>query len=93
MAVDAANGLRHRNANNAWREILIALRSLLLATELKEEMKWGFPPIPGKNAASSPKSHCTCFFKGAAMQDPEASYTRRVPTRYARYLKFQNSTK
>ena len=80
---------------HAWREPLIALRSLLLATELKEEMKWGFPTytLAGKNVAqlATLKSHCTLsFFKGAAMQDPEGKLHAPGPnSRYARYLKFQ----
>ena len=80
---------------HAWREILIALRSLLLATELKEEMKWGFPTytLAGKNVPqlAALKSHCTLsFFKGAAMQDPEGKLHAPGPnSRYARYLKFQ----
>lgn len=60
-----------------WTAVLEALRALALASGLVEEMKWGFPcyTLEGKNVLMvvAFKEHCALqFFKGAALDDPDA---------------------
>jgi len=58
-----------------WKEVLAALRSILLETDLTEEAKWGQPCYTdkGKNILllSALKDYCAIsFFKGALLKDP-----------------------
>jgi uncharacterized protein YdeI (YjbR/CyaY-like superfamily) len=77
-----------------WTKPLEALRALVLAAGLEEEMKWGSPcyTLGGKNVVmiSSFKAFCALqFFKGAALEDPEGLLVTPGPnSRFARYLKF-----
>ena len=61
---------------NSWREELIALRQIILKTELKEEYKWSQPcyTLKGKNIliATAFKDYaCISFFKGSLLKDPK----------------------
>lgn len=58
-----------------WRDEIQKLRSILLASGLDEELKWGKPcfSFEGKNVAIIQpfKAHCCLmFFKGALLEDP-----------------------
>lgn len=60
---------------NTWKKELAALRSILLESGLKEEVKWSHPCYTwnGKNIVllRANKEHCVMgFFKGALMKDP-----------------------
>ena len=66
---------------NFWREELIALRKMIMKTELKEEYKWSQPcyTLNGKNIliASAFKDYaCISFFKGSLINDPENLLTK-----------------
>ncbi len=80
-----------------WAKPLVALRALLNATELVEEMKWGSPTysVDGKNVVmlTSFKEFCALsFFKGAAMKDDEGLLEAPGPnSHHARFLKFQSA--
>lgn len=59
-----------------WRDELLALRAILLATPLVEEFKWRAPcyTFEGRNVAiiGALKDRCVLsFFKGALMLDPD----------------------
>ena len=59
-----------------WHDVLVALRALLVDTELVEEMKWGQPcyTIDGKNVVMIAAFLDRCslgFFQGAALDDPD----------------------
>lgn len=59
---------------NKWRELLLNIRTLMLASGLTEERKWGVPcyTYEGKNVViiSALKESCSmAFFKGALLQD------------------------
>ena len=75
-----------------WSEPLRALREILHATELVEEVKWGCPcyTLEGKNVLmiSALKERCVLsFFKGAAIEDPDDLLERPGPnTRTARVV-------
>lgn len=61
---------------NSWRDELVLLRSILLETQLKEELKWSNPcyTLDGKNIVmlAAFKDHCSlAFFKGALLEDPD----------------------
>jgi uncharacterized protein YdeI (YjbR/CyaY-like superfamily) len=77
-----------------WTKPLEALRALVLATGLEEEMKWGSPcyTLGGKNVVmiGSFKEFCALqFFKGAALEDEEGLLVSPGPnSRFGRYLKF-----
>ena len=77
-----------------WTEPLEALRALVRAAGLEEEMKWGSPcyTLQGKNVVmiASLKDFCALsFLKGAALEDPEGLLVSPGPnSRFARYLKF-----
>jgi uncharacterized protein YdeI (YjbR/CyaY-like superfamily) len=77
-----------------WTDALVALRQMLLETELEEEMKWGVPcyTLDGKNVLMMTSFRRGCalsFFKGAAFDDPEGLLTKPGPnSRYARLLEF-----
>ena len=79
-----------------WTDALVALRGLLLDTELEEAMKWGSPTYAwnGKNVLMlvSRADHCSLsFFKGAGLDDPEGVLESPGPnSRFARYLKFDS---
>ncbi len=59
---------------NNWRELLLNIRALMLASGLDEERKWGVPcyTYEGRNVViiSALKEYCSiAFFKGALLQD------------------------
>ncbi|RME22308.1 MAG: hypothetical protein D6798_16115 [Deltaproteobacteria bacterium] len=59
-----------------WTEPLVALRALLLETELREEMKWGSPcyTLDGRNVVMLTAFQdfcCLAFFKGALLTDED----------------------
>jgi len=61
---------------HAWRDILIALRGLILETGLQEEYKWSQPCYTwqGKNVliVTAFKNYAAlAFFKGALLDDPK----------------------
>lgn len=63
-----------------WHDELDILRTLLLETELEEELKWGMPCYTsnGKNilVLSAFKEYAALnFFKGALMKDPQGILT------------------
>lgn len=77
-----------------WKPVLMALRELVLASGLKEEVKWGSPcyTLAGKNVVmvSAFKEHCALlFFKGAALVDETGVLESPGPSsRFARCVKF-----
>ncbi len=77
-----------------WTDALVALRALLRASELNEEMKWGSPcyTLGGKNVVmlSSFKDYCALsFFKGALLDDERGVLERPGSnSNAARLLKF-----
>jgi uncharacterized protein YdeI (YjbR/CyaY-like superfamily) len=79
-----------------WTDALVALRAMLLATGLVEEMKWGSPcyTLDGKNVvllASFRESCALSFFKGAALTDDDGMLESPGPnSRFGRYLKFRS---
>ncbi len=79
-----------------WTSALKALRTLVLASGLTEEMKWGSPcyTLGGKNVVMIVSFRESCglsFFKGAALQDDEGLLESAGPnSRFARFLKFRS---
>lgn len=79
-----------------WTAPLEALRELLLASGLEEQMKWGSPcyMVNGKNVIMmvAMKECCALsFFKGAALTDDEGVLEAPGPnSRFGRYLKFRS---
>ena len=80
-----------------WTEPLQALRALLLATELTEEMKWGSPcyTLGGENVAmlTAFKERCALsFFQGALLSDAEGLLQAPGPnSRSVRLLPFTSA--
>jgi uncharacterized protein YdeI (YjbR/CyaY-like superfamily) len=80
-----------------WTDPLKALRALVLASGLTEEMKWGSPcyTLGGRNVVmiGSFKECCALqFFKGAALVGDEGLLESPGPnSRFGRYLKFRSS--
>lgn len=78
-----------------WTEPLLALRELVNASELTEEMKWGSPcyTLDGKNVLMLVSTRRFCalsFLRGAALDDPAAILEKPGPnSRYARYARFE----
>jgi len=79
-----------------WTEPLVALRALLLASGLVEEMKWGSPcyTLDGKNVVMLTSLRRCCalsFFKGVALDDDDGLLTRPGPnSRFMRLLEFRS---
>ena len=77
-----------------WQEELQILRGIILACELKEELKWSCPCYTheGKNVLmmSALKDSATIsFFKGSLLKDPEKILIKPGSnSQAARYLKF-----
>jgi uncharacterized protein YdeI (YjbR/CyaY-like superfamily) len=77
-----------------WREEVKKLRSILLESELTEELKWGGPcyTFQGKNVViiNGLKESCAlAFFKGALLKDVHGVLTRPGQhTQSARWFKF-----
>jgi uncharacterized protein YdeI (YjbR/CyaY-like superfamily) len=77
-----------------WKEELKKLRSILLDSELVEELKWGGPcyTFQGKNAViiNGLKESCAlAFFKGALLKDVHGVLTRPGQhTQSTRWFKF-----
>lgn len=78
----------------AWREEMQALRALLLASPLEEDLKWGKPcyTFEGRNVlVLAPfKEYCALIlFKGALMQDPKGILVRPTEnTQAGRQIRF-----
>ncbi len=83
----------HCKVNN-WREVLVALRNILLSTSLKEEIKWSMPcyTYQGRNVVMlcAFKDYAALsFFNGALLNDPKGLLHK--PGDYsqaARYMRF-----
>lgn len=79
-----------------WSAPMVALRKLVRATELVEEMKWGHPcyTLDGKNVVmfAAFKDFCALqFFQGAALTDDDGLLVSPGPnSRFARYLRFHS---
>lgn len=79
---------------NTWRTELTALRSILLQTQLKEEIKWSMPcyTLNGKNVVmiSAFREYCALsFFKGALLKDPHGLLSKPGEnSRIARVMRF-----
>jgi uncharacterized protein YdeI (YjbR/CyaY-like superfamily) len=79
-----------------WTGELVALRTMLRATELSEEMKWGSPcyTLNGKNVVMIAAFREACalsFFKGAALVDDDGILEAAGPnSRIARLVKFRS---
>lgn len=61
---------------NTWKEELHLLRSIILNSELHEELKWGCPcyTFDGKNVlmlSAQKESATISFFKGSLIKDPD----------------------
>ena len=80
-----------------WTEALVALRALLLASGLTEEMKWGSPcyTLHGENVVMLASFNDFCalsFFKGALLADVDEVLERPGPhTRTARRLEITSA--
>lgn len=80
-----------------WTDILKKLRSLLRASGLKEEMKWGSPCYTwnGKNVVMVASLNDACalsFFKGALLQaDAEVLESPGPNSHHGRYVKFRST--
>ncbi len=80
-----------------WTPPLEALREILLASELTEDIKWGSPcyTFEGKNVVlmASFKEFCSLnFFKGVLLRDDEGVLEPAGPnTRSARLFKFTSA--
>lgn len=81
---------------HTWAAELAALRAILLATELTEEMKWGSPcyTLDGGNVAMLGALRDCCsvsFFKGSLLADPEGALEAPGPnSQAARLLRFRS---
>lgn len=80
-----------------WIPALHALRALLQAAGLTEEMKWGSPcyTLAGKNVAMlvSVRDYCALqFFKGAGLEDPAGLLESPGPnSQFGRLLKVRSA--
>jgi uncharacterized protein YdeI (YjbR/CyaY-like superfamily) len=78
-----------------WSSVLTALRTILRATELQEDCKWGAPiyTLAGKNvlSLSAFNAHVRIgFFKGALLADPENLLERPGPNSHvSRDMRFK----
>lgn len=85
------------NDANLWKEILPALRQVVLARGLTEDWKWGTPcySLSGKNVVmiSAFKAYCcVSFFKGALLKDEEGVLSKPGEnTQAVRILKFTHA--
>jgi uncharacterized protein YdeI (YjbR/CyaY-like superfamily) len=78
---------------NTWREVLEALRQVVLETGLKEEIKWGVPVYThkGKNivTVSAWKAYaCIGFFKGVLLTDHHRVLQQRGNLQSDRLVQF-----
>jgi uncharacterized protein YdeI (YjbR/CyaY-like superfamily) len=80
-----------------WKEEMLALRSILLETELVEEFKWGAPcyTYNDKNIliiAPFKEYFALGFFNGANLTDPKGLLVKPGEhTRYGRQLRLENT--
>jgi uncharacterized protein YdeI (YjbR/CyaY-like superfamily) len=80
-----------------WTGALVALRALVRATELVEEMKWGSPcyTLDGKNVVMivSFREHCSLsFLKGALLVDDDGVLESAGPnSRFVRMVKVRSA--
>ena len=77
-----------------WRDVVEAIRPLLLEAGLDETVKWGQPCYTdqGKNIAIvgwMKGSAILSFFKGALLTDPGGRFEQAGSVREARYLPYQ----
>ncbi len=81
---------------NQWREILVALREVLLQSELNEEIKWHCPcyTYQGGNVlmlSALKQAAVVSFFKGVLLDDPKSLLqSPGENSRHARYFKFDS---
>ncbi|WP_230467378.1 YdeI/OmpD-associated family protein [Lujinxingia vulgaris] len=79
-----------------WAEGLRALREVVRATELEEQLKWGSPcySLEGQNVAmigAYRDNFVLSLLKGAALPDPAKILEKPGPnTRYARVVRFRS---
>ncbi len=79
-----------------WTPALEALRALLLASGLVEEMKWGSPcyTLGGKNVAMIVSFRESCalqFFQGTSLVDPDGLLESPGPnSKSVRWIKFRS---
>ncbi len=79
-----------------WSEELILLRSIILDSELNEELKWSIPcyTYNGKNVLtlSAIKNECVLgFFKGSLLQDTYGLLEQQGPNSHeSRVIRFSN---
>lgn len=84
------------NKESKWLECFIALRKMLLNTELTEELKWGHPcySLNGKNVVLMHgfKDYCALLFmKGVLLKDPEEILIQQTPyVQAARQIRFNS---
>lgn len=82
-----------------WTDALVALRALLLETELVEEMKWGSPcyTLDGKNVVmiTSFLDFCAlAFWKGVLLADPNSVLEAPGPnSRVIRQFRFTSAAR
>lgn len=80
-----------------WTDGMVALRKILLQTEMQEEVKWGFPCYTwkGKNSImiQAFKSYfALMFFKGSLIEDKTGMLTEAGEnSRVARQIRFTDS--
>ena len=80
--------------SGAWRKEMEALREVILACPVTEEIKWGWPAYSnqGRNVVliHAFKAYCAAlFFKGALLKDPDAVLIRQTENvQSARQIRF-----
>jgi uncharacterized protein YdeI (YjbR/CyaY-like superfamily) len=82
-------------APHAWKDEMERLRSILLDTELTEELKWRQPcyTVDGGNVAMISEMKAACvlaFFKGALLEDPHGILVS--PGEHSRSARFARFT-
>lgn len=79
---------------NTWRQVLVALRAVLLETPLQEELKWSCPCYTHKGAnvlmlSAFKDSAVVSFFKGALLKDPAGVLEKPgESSQAARFMRF-----
>lgn len=79
---------------NTWREVLVALRNIVLTTPLREQIKWSMPcyTFNNRNVVMLFAFNDFCglsFFKGALLKDPHRKLEKPGEnSQAARYLRF-----
>jgi uncharacterized protein YdeI (YjbR/CyaY-like superfamily) len=92
MSTEKVDAFLARTKN--WREEFEALRAIMLASDLTEDLKWGQPcyTLDGHNVVliHGFKEYCALlFFKGALMKDPKNILVRQTENvQAARQIRF-----